>query len=143
MIAIDTNLLIYAHRANLMEHDAAKRAIEAAAAGTWAIPLPCVTEFWAIATHPRSQGRASRPEEAASFIRNLIEAGARIILPGRGFHEELLRRACELNLHGPRIFDLQIAVMAHAAGAREIWTHDRNFVTIPGLKKHDPITVEA
>jgi len=33
--------------------------------------------------------------------------------------------------------------MAHAAGAREIWTHDRNFVTIPGLKKHDPITVEA
>src|ERR1700690_1385205 len=40
VIAVDTNLLVYAHRAGCPEHDAARRAIEDAAndAGGWGIP---------------------------------------------------------------------------------------------------------
>lgn len=47
--------------------------------------------------------------------------------------------ASERRAAGPRIFDLQIALMAVEGGARELWTHDRDFVSVPGLRVHDPI----
>jgi len=50
-----------------------------------------------------------------------------------------MRWASSLKVHGRRIFDLQIAAIALEHGAREIWTHDRNFVSVPGVKVHDPL----
>jgi predicted nucleic acid-binding protein len=47
--------------------------------------------------------------------------------------------ASELNLQGPRIFDLQIALASLEGGATEIWTHDRDFVSLPGLPAKDPL----
>ena len=38
-----------------------------------------------------------------------------------------------------RLFDLQIALTAVENGAREIWTHDRNFLSLPGLRVRDPL----
>jgi hypothetical protein len=32
-----------------------------------------------------------------------------------------------------RIFDLQIALCAFESGARELWSYDARFVTVPGL----------
>lgn len=50
MIAIDTNLLIYAHRSGTKEHQAARAAIEKAASmrDGFAITLPSDTEFFSI-----------------------------------------------------------------------------------------------
>ena len=55
MIAIDTNLLVYAHREDSPWHDAALAKITALAEAKspWAIPWPCIHEFLAIVTHPR------------------------------------------------------------------------------------------
>lgn len=55
MIALDTNLLVYAHREDSPHHEAATRALTdaVAAAGGVAIPWPCLHEFLAIVTHPR------------------------------------------------------------------------------------------
>jgi predicted nucleic acid-binding protein len=50
-----------------------------------------------------------------------------------------MKWATSLKVRGKRIFDLQIAVIAYEHGAQEIWTHDRNFVTIPGVKVKDPL----
>ncbi|RME21972.1 MAG: PIN domain-containing protein [Deltaproteobacteria bacterium] len=142
MIAVDTNLLVYAHRAQTAEHTAAKRAIELAAGnpGGWGIPLQCISEFWAVVTHPRAAGRPSEPEEAAGFIRALVETGGAAILePGSGFAGRLLAAAKSACVSGARIFDLQISLTALEAGASELWTHDRHFVSVPGLKIHDPL----
>jgi hypothetical protein len=51
MIAIDTNLLVYAHRARTPEHARARKAIERAAADDagWGIAAASLTEFWAVA----------------------------------------------------------------------------------------------
>lgn len=49
---------------------------------------------------------------------------------------ELARR---LGVRGARIFDLQIALIARDNGARELWTHDAGFVTVPGLRVWDPL----
>ena len=48
MIAVDTNLLVYAHRRGYAEHGAARRALDRLVAGgePWGISLPRVAEFW-------------------------------------------------------------------------------------------------
>jgi toxin-antitoxin system PIN domain toxin len=143
MIAIDTNLLIYAHRAALPEHRGAREAIEVASRDPrgWGIALPSVAEFWGIVTHPASSGGASTPRQAQGFLRELIvEAGARLWMPREGFWERLLELARELRVAGPRVFDLQIALTAVENGAVEIWTHDRRFVAFPGVRVRDPLS---
>ena len=141
MIAIDTNLLVYAHRARTSEHARARKAIERAAAGDagWGIAAPSLTEFWAIATHPASEGRPSTPSQAAAFVGALVKAGAQIWLPGPGFGDRLLQVATDLHVVGARVFDLQIALTAFEGGATDLWTHDARFVTIPGLRLDDPL----
>ena len=142
MIAVDTNLLIYAHRSQTPEHAAAREALERAAAdpGGWGIPLPCIAEFWAVVTHPKATGRPSTPEEAAGFLRALIQGGgASVWEPLPGFNSRLLLAAEQTGVSGARVFDLQIALIASEAGAAQIWSHDRNFLLVPGLKLHDPI----
>ena len=52
MIAVDTNILVYAHREESPWHDAATSALSGLS-GEWAIPWPCVHEFLAIVTHPK------------------------------------------------------------------------------------------
>jgi len=141
MIALDTNILVYAHRSGVPEHRAAMRSIEelAGSTGDWCIPFPCVAEFWAVVTHPASTGRPSRPREVRQFLDNLIAAGAKILYPRNGAMERLTELAIRLDVQGARIFDLQIGLICHDAGTREIWSHDRNFIAVPGLVVTDPL----
>lgn len=142
MIALDTNLLIYAHRAGTPEHKAARAAIERAVndeAG-WGIPFPCLAEFWAVVTHPESPGGSSTPEQALSFLSRLLEDGdGRILFLGSASRLKSLEMAAKLKALGPRVFDLQIALTASENGATQIWTHDHRFVSMPGLKVIDPL----
>ena len=144
MIALDTNLLVYAHRAGTAEHVAARQAIEQAirTGAGWGIPLPCLAEFWGVVTHPSCAGGPSSAEQAASFLTNLLtDGGGRLWPPGPDFGLRLLQLAAQLNVTGPRIFDLQIALTAFENGATELWSHDHNFVSVPGLTIHDPLSV--
>lgn len=68
-------------------------------------------------------------------------AATEIWLPGPGFGERLIRLAEDLGVTGPRVFDLQIALVAFEGGATELWTYDRAFVTIPGLPVRDPLAL--
>ena len=55
MIAVDTNILVYAHRPDAPFHEAARRCVAqlAEGRGAWAIPWPCVHEFLSIVTRRR------------------------------------------------------------------------------------------
>ena len=55
MIAVDTNILVYAHRADSPWHGRAAELVRGLAEGpdTWAIPWPCIHEFLSIVTHPK------------------------------------------------------------------------------------------
>jgi hypothetical protein len=142
MIAVDTNLLVYAHRAGCAEHGASRRAIESAANGArgWGFAYSCVLEFWSVVTHPSSLGGGSTPESARGFIQALIEtAGATIFPPAASLVPRCLQLAERLGIRGARVFDLQVGLCALEAGASEIWTHDAGFVGLPGLKVLDPL----
>ena len=96
-------------------------------------------EFWSVVTHPKAEGRPSTPLQASSFVQSLVSAGAEIWVPGRGFGQRLLQVAADLKLSGPRVVDLQIALMAFEGGATEIWSHDAGFISVPGLRVFDPL----
>jgi predicted nucleic acid-binding protein len=140
MIAIDTNLLIYAHRSGTAEHRSARRAIEKAIGlpGGCGIALPSIAEFFSIVTHPAA-GQPSTPAEARGFLAALEDAGVVLLGPGPSFAIRLLQIAADLDVTGPRIFDLQIALCALDGGAGRVWTNDRRFVKLPGLAIEHPL----
>ncbi|PYM31346.1 MAG: VapC toxin family PIN domain ribonuclease [Candidatus Rokuibacteriota bacterium] len=142
LIAVDTNLLIYAHRATLPEHRLARAVLDhlAGSEAGWGISQPSVAEFWSIVTHPTAAVPPSSPTQARAFLTKLLTDGlGQLWIPGPGFAERLFGAATQLKVNGPHIFDLQIAVIALEHGATELWTHDRNFVSVPGLPVHDPL----
>ncbi len=55
MIAIDTNVLVYAHRAETDLHEMALDHLTSLCEGNqpWALPVPCLTEFFRVVTHPK------------------------------------------------------------------------------------------
>ncbi len=123
MIAIDTSLLVYAHRAGCPEHSLAREAIERAAAEPdgWSIPMPCLFEFWSVVTHPSCVGGPSTPSTARRFIDSLVsEAGALVLLEGATFSQRCLQTAERLSVIGPRVFDLQIGLLCRDAGVTEV-----------------------
>ena len=145
MIALDTNLLVYAHRAGVQQHRQAIEAIDRAINQPlgWGVSAPCIAEFWAVVTHPSCEGGPSSPAQAAEFILRLLEDGAgKLWHPGPGFGLRLIQRASDIRLSGKRIFDLQIALVAYENGASEMWSHDHNFVCVPGLKLCNPFAPE-
>ncbi|MGA2984895.1 MAG: TA system VapC family ribonuclease toxin [Terriglobia bacterium] len=142
MVAIDTNLLVYAHRRNIPEHQTARKAIERASTDPrgWGIPLPCIAEFWCVVTHPASSGGPSPTKEARGFLHALVvTGGASVWTPGAGFWERLTQMASDMKIPGTRVYDLQIALVARENGATELWSHDRAFAVLPGLVVRDPL----
>jgi toxin-antitoxin system PIN domain toxin len=142
VIAIDTNLLVYAHRGAVPQHHAARQAIERAMRDRrgWGAATPSLAEFWMVVTHPSAAGRPSSGEEARAFIEALRHDGAMVIFePQPRIGVRLLDLALRLGIQGPRVFDLQIGLCALEGGASELWTHDRGFVAPPGLRVLDPL----
>jgi hypothetical protein len=122
LIALDTNLLAYAHRSATPEHKAARAAIErAAASSAWGISALVVAEFWSVVTHPTASARPSKPDEARRFLAALADAGVEVWSTGAGFGLRLAQLAEDLDVRGNRVFDLQIPLCAFEGGARELW----------------------
>lgn len=141
MIALDTNLLIYAHIPSMPEHRSARMAMEKVFnEGPCGIALSSLSEFWSVTTQTRPGRAAASLDEAKGFIEALTQDNhLKIWHPSIGFHQRLMDLAYRLKVGGFKIFDLQIGLLALENKASEIWTHDENFIKLPGLKIHDPI----
>ncbi|MGH9487035.1 MAG: hypothetical protein ACRD04_05530 [Terriglobales bacterium] len=76
-------------------------------------------------------------------MEEISRAGGQIWFPYAGHERALAGLARQLGVRGTRIFDLQIAFIARENGARELWTHDAGFITVPGLRRRDPLVSGA
>ena len=142
MIAVDTNLLVYAHRADCEFHPGALAALEALAAQAdeWAIPWPCVHEFLSIVTGRAFGARRTPPDVAFDAVHGwLAHPGCRPIgeVPTHlDLLDALVRRA---SLSGGAIHDARIAAICLGHRVEELWTCDRDFDRFPDLRTRNPL----
>ena len=135
MIALDTNILVYAHTPRDPHHSEARTALNwlAASGRSWAIPLPSVVEFARLASHPRILNRSI--EETCGALDALVKApGCQIIaLPDSGWSD--LREAL-LDGHalGNLVFDAHIVAVCRANGVGALLTEDRDFQRFRGVR---------
>jgi len=146
VIAVDTNLLVYAHRADSEWNEAAYACLEELASGRarWAIPWPCVHEFLAIVTHPRIYDPPSTLEQAVDQLDAWFESPGVTLLAEGDDYFGLLRDALRAGrIAGPRVHDARIAALCAYHGVRELWTADRDFSRFAGLATSNPLAGPA
>lgn len=142
MIAVDTNILVYAHREDSPFHKASARRIAGLAEGvaTWAIPWPCLHEFLAIATHRRIFSPPSTLEEALDQIDAWLASPSVTLLAESTTHLATLRALLiGGRVVGPQVHDGRIAALCRQHGVRELWTADRDFSRFPGVTVVNPL----
>jgi toxin-antitoxin system PIN domain toxin len=142
VIAIDTNVLVAAHRADSPQHDEARRAIEGlvTAGQRFGIPWACAHEFFAVVTQERIWRRPSTPAEALDQLRAWFEAPTCTALAETSVHLAHLASLVESGrVVGARIHDARIAAVCLQHGVTELWTADRDFGRFPQLRVRNPL----
>lgn len=142
MIALDTNLLVYAHRVDNPFHAAAARVVGQLAEGkaAWAIPWPCLHEFYNIATNPRIHPVPTPIDVAIRQIDIWLESPTLNLLSETPAHWPQLRALLgKGKVQGAMVHDARIAALCMAHGVRELWSADRDFSRFPALRTRNPL----
>jgi len=142
MIAVDTNILVYAHREDSEFHAPARDALVDLAERDvpWSIPWPCIHEFIAVVTHPKIYLPPTPLETAIRAAEVWIHApSCRLLSEGPGYWEKMKSLMAEAKMVGSKIHDARIAALCLHHGVRELWTADRDFSRFRGLKTKNPL----
>jgi toxin-antitoxin system PIN domain toxin len=142
VIAVDTNLLVYAHRADSTWHERASARVAELAEGraAWAIPWPCLHEFLAIVTHPRIYAPPTPRERALDQVDAWLESPTLIMLAeDDGYWERARAVIDEGRVDGPLVHDARVAALCLYHGVTELWSADRDFGRFPALRVRNPL----
>ncbi len=142
MIAVDTNLLVYAHREDSPFHSNAYSIIQTLAEGPapWAIPWPCVYEFFSVVTHPRIYKPPTPFKKALEQIDAWLESPRIVLLSETLQMWPHLKEILELaHVSGPLVHDARIATLCIHHGISELWTADRDMSRFSKLTTRNPL----
>lgn len=142
MIAVDTNILVYAHREDASFHEEAYVRVRQLAEGrsTWAIPWPCLHEFLAVVTHPRVFAPPTPLTAAIDQVEAWLESPSLALLGEVDGYWPTLRQVLEAGrVTGPQVHDARVAAVCRHHGVAELWTADRDFGRFPGLVVVNPL----
>ena len=144
MIAVDTNVLVYAHRKEAPEHAAALERVRQLAEGRdrWALPWPCVYEFFGVVTNVRIwKEKASTQAQAWSQIAAWSESPSVTMLSETDDFVDVLETfVCRDRVRGPIVHDARIAALCIAHGVEALLSRDRDFSLFPELTSIDPFS---
>lgn len=142
MIAVDTNILVYAHRPETPRHLEARRALEVLATGpaAWAIPMHCLVEFTGVVTNPRIWHAPSSSAACFEQVRAWREAPKLTLLDEtEAFWPRFVDVVTRSRARGGGVHDARIVACCLAHGVDELWTCDRDFSSYPALKVRNPL----
>jgi hypothetical protein len=142
LIAVDTNILVYAHREDSPFHAPALRRVAELAEGSagWAIPWPCLHEFLAIVTHPRIYAPPTPTARALDQVDAWLDSPTLALLAEAPTHWPTLRALLAAGrIAGPQVHDARIAALCRDHGVRELWSADRDFSRFAGLAVVNPL----
>lgn len=146
MIAVDTNLLVYAHRPESPFHDRALRVLEGLWVGSapWGTPVHCLIEFAAVVSNPRIWRAASHWDEVADQIAVWQESSSCRFLGDDGVvWSHTLEFARRGMIQGAGWYEARIAGVCLAHGVRELWSADRDYSRFPTLRVRNPLIGEG
>lgn len=145
MIALDTNVLVYAHRGDSPVHVRAVEVVRGVAEGEhgeWGLPWPCVHEF--LATVTRSLWTTPTPVDVAmASIRGLVASPWCVVLGEGDDHLDRLDMLLGPATMGPKVHDARIAAICLSHRVQSLWTADRDFGSFPDLVTHNPLVGPA
>lgn len=140
MIAIDTNVLVYARRATAPQHLVALELLQRLATGSvpWALPFPCIAEFLRVVTHRMFQPPIPVAEAWRNLHTVLASPSLQVLTPTER-HVAVLREVMDDGgATGDMVFDAQITALCVEYGVREILTGDKDFRRFTGIRVTDP-----
>jgi hypothetical protein len=144
VIAVDSNILVYAHREESPHYVTAKRALGELDRGgmQWALPWPCMHELYAVITNPRIHRPPTPVHAALEAVASLVDADNTILISETDRHWEVLRSLiADGRVVGGKVHDARIAAICLEHGVRELWSADRDFGRFPALKVVNPLVV--
>ena len=142
MIALDTNVLVAAHRKDHPFHDRAFAVVAALAEGheAWAIPLHTLVEFYGKVTHAKIWKRPSTPKQAWAQIEAWRRSPELRVLSATAATLTQLRSLCETGqITGSQVHDARIAAVCLHHQVRELLSFDRDFSRYPKLETRSPL----
>lgn len=136
MILPDVNVLIYAFRGDVPQHDLCKMWLDGvvAAESRFGIAPQVLSSVIRVTTNPRAFKEPSSLTEAIGFCEDLLgQPHCECVVP-RERHWQIFRNLClEAGLRGNDVTDAWLAALAIEWGCEWI-TLDRGFSRFPGLK---------
>jgi toxin-antitoxin system PIN domain toxin len=143
MLAVDTNILVYAHRREAAEHAKCAELLRDLAEGPspWGLPWPSVYEFFSIVTNPRIwKEAATTPTAAWAQLEAWFGSPSlRLLGETQEFVEVLGGFVRRPRVRGPVVHDARIAALCVAHGVEALLTRDRDFSLFPELETRNPL----
>ena len=142
MIAVDTNILVYAHRRDSEWHAKASAALARLAEGSvpWGVAWPCFHEFLAIVTHPRIYKPPTPLSKAIEQVEIWMGSPTLLILGElKGHWKELKELLSSGRITGGAVHDARIAAICREHGVQELWSADRDFNRLAAVAIRNPL----
>ena len=145
-LAVDTNILVAAHRTEAPHHPAAVRLVRELAEGAepWGLPWPCVHEFLRVVTHPRVFHPPTSSEVAWEAISGLLQSPTAVMLSETDAHSVIVARLMSSSrVTGNLVHDLHIAALLIEHGVSTLLTLDEDFRRFPDIQTENPFQRRA
>jgi toxin-antitoxin system PIN domain toxin len=142
VIAVDTNILVYSHRRDSEFFQRAGDAVRSLAENPehWAIPWPCVHEFLGIVTNRRIFELPTSTEAAITQVEIWLESPSlRLIGEAALYWQHLAEILTDGKITGSKVHEARIAAICKSHGVRELWSADRDFSRMRGVKVTNPL----
>ena len=146
LIAIDTNVLVYAVHTASPRHRTAKRILERLAGGreSWALPWPCVYEFLRVVTNAAAFKTPWPPEQALAEAGKILAAPRLQLLAETSAHPRIMASVVQqAQCRGNLMHDAHIWALCLEHGVAELWSGDHDFHRFQGLRLRNPFESEA
>ena len=141
MIALDTNILVYAHRSGTPFHKSAIALMRRMSEGRtpYALFWPSLYEFLRVVTHHRVFDPPSTVDEAAEALSAFLQPPVVRILSETPAHEAILREVLQKSrVAGNLVHDAHLVALALEHGVHEILTLDDDFRRFPQVSSRNP-----
>ncbi len=143
MLAVDTNVLVYAADANSQFHAPCRDWLERQRSrpDAWYTSWPILYEFLRVTTHPRVMRRPWNAAAAWEFVAALLASPGLAVLVATQRHADVAAEVlAELpHLAGNLLHDAHTAILMREHGISRICTRDTDFNQFPFLDVIDPL----